>query len=70
MREDKIVKETGREDVSKMSVKQLFIVMQNVINFLEEEDRELEFWLERKGDKIYLCWGTERFKNLSPKYYI
>jgi hypothetical protein len=52
--EYRIVKETGKEDVSNISVKQLYIIMQNVQNTLEE--RKLVFWLERKGDKVYLCW--------------
>jgi hypothetical protein len=50
---NQIMKETGKEDVRNISVKQLYIVIQNIQDTLK---RKLTFWLERKGDKVYLCW--------------
>lgn len=43
----------GYEEVSDLKVKQLWVVMQNVLTAVHEKR---DFWLERRGDKVYLCW--------------
>jgi hypothetical protein len=43
----------GYEEITDLKVKQLWVIMQNVLTAVHEKR---EFWIERRGDKVYLCW--------------
>jgi len=53
----------GYEEVTDLKVKQLWVVMQNVLTAVGDKR---EFWIERRGDKVYLCWDEKKKEEKEP----